>query len=263
MEALLRKNDATPTKKHETTPLGSNTYLESFDDPCFDCSLVHVLEDWIPKLESKKLKHLCVLIKQIWGVIAMDLPPHIGFQECKRIEGSNIGGASQLAGDERASILGFPRKDRYTLWMNPNIKHVMAVTFAPQVLTCMDLLKSFARFQGRESSASLLWKAGLSGFDESASRMWSSLSFQKPSHQGAEKDHELILQNVVQEKAKYFRAVRRLFAQWLGEKFVDEKPKPAVDVFFISKMTSCGDLGGVLGDRYFPHTSEYFCGANF
>ena len=103
----------------------------------------------------------------------MDLPPHIGFQECKRIEGSNIGGASQLAGDERASILGFPRKDRYTLWMNPNIKHVMAVTFAPQVLTCMDLLKSFARFQGRESSASLLWKAGLSGFDESASRMWS------------------------------------------------------------------------------------------
>ena len=45
MEALLRKNDATTTKKHETTPLGSNTYLESFDDPCFDCSLVHVLED--------------------------------------------------------------------------------------------------------------------------------------------------------------------------------------------------------------------------
>ncbi|CAJ1364859.1 unnamed protein product [Effrenium voratum] len=29
----------------------------------------------------------------------------------------------------------------------------------------------------------------------------------------AEKDHELVLQNVVQEKAKYFRAVRRLFTQ--------------------------------------------------
>ena len=37
---------------------------------------------------------------------------------------------------------------------------------------------------------------------------------------GAEKDHELILQNVVQEKAKYFRAVRRLFAQWPGAKRV-------------------------------------------
>ena len=35
-------------------------------------------------------------------------------------------------------------------------------------------------------------------------------------HSGAEKDHELVLQNVVQEKAKYFRAVRRLFAQTLG-----------------------------------------------
>ncbi|CAJ1439989.1 unnamed protein product [Effrenium voratum] len=31
--------------------------------------------------------------------------------------------------------------------------------------------------------------------------------------ESAERDHELILQNVAHEKAKYFRAVRRLFAQ--------------------------------------------------
>lgn len=37
--------------------------------------------------------------------------------------------------------------------------------------------------------------------------------FCQSAMESAEKDHELILQNVVQEKAKYFRAVRRLFAQ--------------------------------------------------
>eukprot|EP00439_Symbiodinium_sp_Y106_P070333 s2518_g12.t1 len=37
--------------------------------------------------------------------------------------------------------------------------------------------------------------------------------FCQSAMESAEKDHELVLQNVVQEKAKYFRAVRRLFAQ--------------------------------------------------
>ena len=46
-------------------------------------------------------------------------------------------------------------------------------------------------------------------------------------HSGAEKDHELVLQNVVQEKAKYFRAVRRLFAQTLGFTIMKKASPPS------------------------------------
>ena len=38
-----------------------------------------------------------------------------------------------------------------------------------------------------------------------------------PSASGAEKDHETNLQMVAAERAKYFRAVKRLFSQLLGE----------------------------------------------
>ena len=57
-------------------------------------------------------------------------------------------------------------------------------------------------------------------------------------YRGAEKDHELILQNVVQEKAKYFRAVRRLFAQRSGTKFKGWSWSPVVRLWWCA--TICG-----------------------
>ncbi|OLP87019.1 Cation channel sperm-associated protein 1 [Symbiodinium microadriaticum] len=47
----------------------------------------------------------------------------------------------------------------------------------------------------------------------SATAPWKAQSPDLRSPQGAEKDHELVLQNVIADKAKYLRAVRRLFSE--------------------------------------------------
>ena len=70
----------------------------------------------------------------------MNLPPHAGFQECKR-RFKYRAAVNLLAMSEPASW-----KDRYTLWMNPNIKDVMVVTFASRCLhvwICWNLLPDF------------------------------------------------------------------------------------------------------------------------
>lgn len=186
--------------------LGSNTYIPgTLWWPCFDCNCKGPCFGGLnPKNRVKQVETYVFWLHKFGEWCAMDLPPHIRFQECKSKVQINCHVSPYLAGFRASQhpgwgrwtlisprwtlislhIFRFPRKDRYTLWMNPNIKQVMGVTFASRCLhvwiswnllpdQSSDQSSHTARFQGRESSASLLWKAGLSGFDESASRMWS------------------------------------------------------------------------------------------